>query len=142
MKFDLDDFLPYQLARTASHVSREFANLYSERFGISVPQWRVIAHLAQSDAVSVRDIHIRVGLEKPRVSRAAASLVKSGHVRKIVNPKDKRLVELSLTTKGRALFDEMIPIAQTYESELLEKLGPTNKKLLTSLLANLTEPEQ
>lgn len=139
MKFELDDFLPYQLARTAAHVSRDFARLYSQSFGISVPEWRVIAHLAQSEAVSVREIHERVDMDKPKVSRAASRLVKAGFVQKSGSETDKRLIELSLTQKGHDLYAEMIPLAQAYEAELLEKLGPTNKKLLASLMANLRD---
>ena len=53
--FDLDAFLPYRLAKLASRVSRGFAQEYSARFGLSIPEWRVMAHLSQSDTVSVRE---------------------------------------------------------------------------------------
>jgi len=139
--FDLNDFLPYQLARSAAQVSRDFAKLYAERFGISTSEWRVLAHLGQSEAVSVREIHIRVDMDKPKVSRAAARLEKLGHVKKTTSETDKRLVELTLTDKGEKLYTEMIPIARQYEDELLEKLGATNKKLLATLLDRLTEPD-
>lgn len=139
--FDLNNFLPYQLARSAAQVSRDFARLYAEKFGISTSEWRVIAHLGQSEAVSVREIHTRVDMDKPKVSRAAARLEEAGYVAKTTSTTDKRLVELTLTDKGRELYAEMIPIARQYEDELLEKLGATNKKLLTTLLDRLTEPD-
>ncbi len=139
--FDLNDFLPYQLARSAAQVSRDFAKLYAEQFGISTSEWRVIAHLGQSEAVSVREIHTRVDMDKPKVSRAAARLEKAGYVAKTTSSSDKRLVELTLTDKGQKLFAQMIPIARQYEEKLLEKLGATNKKLLTTLLDRLTEPD-
>jgi len=141
MAFNLDNFLPYQLARTASQVSRELASLYSKQFGISIPEWRVIAHLAQSEAVSVREIHLQVDMDKPKVSRAAARLQEAGLVTKTVNSSDKRLIELSLTPKGQKLFEKLAPIALEYEAKLLERLGATNKKLFLSLLDNLSEPE-
>lgn len=141
MAFNLDNFLPYQLARTASQVSRELASLYSMQFGISIPEWRVIAHLAQSEAVSVREIHLQVDMDKPKVSRAAARLEEAGLVTKTVNSSDKRLIELSLTPKGQSLFEKLAPIALEYEAKLLERLGATNKKLFLSLLDNLSEPE-
>jgi len=133
--------LPYQLASTAAQVSRELAGLYSTQFGISIPEWRVLAHLAQGQAVSVREIHLRVDMDKPKVSRSAARLEKAGYVGKSVNSGDKRLVELTLTPKGEKLFAELEPIALEYEAKLLERLGATNKKLFLSLLNNLSETD-
>lgn len=121
--FILDTFLPYQLAVAADRVSRDFARTYQDRFGISIPEWRVLAHLSQSDAVSVREIHKRVGMDKSKVSRAASRLESAGHVTKRVNPDDRRLIELSLTEKGRALMAKLAPVASSYESAVMAELG-------------------
>ena len=71
---DLDSFLPYRLAVIAARVSKSMSVLYAEKFGISIAEWRVIAHLARSERVSVRDIHARVNLDKVKVSRAVSRL--------------------------------------------------------------------
>ena len=73
MAFHLDDFLPYRLAVAAQQVSRRFARLYAAEAGLTIPEWRVLAHLNHSGSVSVRDIHTRVNLDKSVVSRAATS---------------------------------------------------------------------
>lgn len=122
-QFVLDDFLPYQLAVLAERVSAGFSRHYRERYGISVAEWRVVAHLSQEDAVSVREICRRVALDKPKVSRAASRLVEAGYVEKRVNAEDRRLVELSLTDKGRAMIADLAPIARRYEQELEAVLG-------------------
>lgn len=121
--FKLDQFLPYQLAVLSTRVSAEFAKRYRETYGISVSEWRVVAHLSQADSVSVREIHSRVDMDKPKVSRAASRLEAAGYVTKTINPDDRRLVELSLTRKGRHMIDEISPIADAYEAELIELLG-------------------
>lgn len=120
--FDLDAFLPYRLAVASSHVSREFAALYQEEFGISLPEWRILAHLSQTDRVSVRDIHKRVDMDKSKVSRAAARLERAGLVEKLLNPYDRRLVSLSLTGDGRALIARIIPVALAFQEQLLARL--------------------
>ena len=122
--FELDTFLPYQLAVAASRVSREFAAIYRDRFGLSIPEWRVIAHLGQSGAVSVREIHLKVDMDKSKVSRAAARLQEAGLVAKAVNPADRRLVALELTGAGRRMVAEIAPLAQAFETALLAELGP------------------
>ncbi|MDE2792089.1 MAG: MarR family winged helix-turn-helix transcriptional regulator [Paracoccaceae bacterium] len=122
-EFRLNEFLPWQLAELADQVSRGFAALYRPRFGISVAEWRVVAHLSQADRVGVREIHERVRMGKWQVSRAARRLEERGYVRKRAGRRDRRLVELSLTRKGRAMLDEILPLAFRYEKDVLALAG-------------------
>lgn len=123
MTFDLSAFLPYQLAVASSRMSKGFADRYRAEFGLTMPEWRVLAHLAQSDAVSVREIHARVDMDKSKVSRAAARLETQGLIEKRENPDDRRLLDMRLTDKGRELIARIVPIADAYQAEILRKLG-------------------
>ncbi|MGV6810748.1 MAG: MarR family winged helix-turn-helix transcriptional regulator [Brevirhabdus sp.] len=137
--FVLDDFLPYQLSVLASRVSRDYAKLYQQRFDISIPEWRVVAHLSQSGAVSVREIHEKVDMDKSKVSRAATRLETRGFITKQTNPGDRRLVELALTDKGRAMIDELAPLARQFEAEVmaqLEDCAEPFRKAVRKLLAS------
>ncbi len=121
----------------ASKVSREFAKTYVSRFGVTIPEWRVIFHLHTTGPVSVREIYQRVDMDKSKVSRAASRLEKAGLITKKINPADRRLVELELTDKGRALMDEITPLALDFESKLMRKLGvggPNFRETLTQYL--------
>ena len=138
--FDLNGFLPYQLAVLASRVSREFSTLYKQKFGISVAEWRVVAHLSQAGSVSVREIHRRVDMDKSKVSRAASRLESRGFVTKSANPEDGRLVSLELTESGRAMIDEMTPIAREFEASVLAELGE-DAQAFKELIARMIAPE-
>lgn len=133
--FDLSQFLPYQLAAAAERVSRDFAETYRREFGISVPEWRVLAHLAQAGEVSVRDIEGRVAMEKSKVSRAATRLEAAGYVAKRINTDDRRLVSLSLTDEGQALMQKLIPLALDYQTQLLKRLNLQGAPLAMALQA-------
>lgn len=137
--FDLDGFLPYRLAVLAGKVSKGFARCYGQSFDLSIPEWRVMAHLSQADAVSVREIHERVDLDKPKVSRAAAKLETAGIISKRVGTKDKRLIELSLTAKGREMMAALAKLAQNYERDLLATLSPTERQDLERTLGTLED---
>ncbi len=137
--FDLSQFLPYQLAAAAQRVSREFAETYRRDFGITIPEWRVLAHLAQEGAVSVRDIQLRVDMDKSKVSRAASRLEAAGHVAKLAHPHDGRLVALSLTKQGSALMEKLIPVALRYQDGLKLRLGPQAEGLTAALGLILSE---
>lgn len=133
MSFDLSAFLPYQLAVVSSRISREFSERYQREFGLSIPEWRVLAHLAQSDAVSVREIHERVDMDKSKVSRAAARLEASGMIEKRENPDDRRLLDMRLTAKGRDLIARIVPIADAYQAEIIAQLGPLSPNFRAGL---------
>ncbi|MCL7466369.1 MarR family winged helix-turn-helix transcriptional regulator [Phaeovulum sp. NW3] len=131
--FALNDFLPYRLAVAAARVSRAFERRYMAETGLSVSEWRVMAHLLHEGEVSVREIEARVDMEKSKVSRAASRLEADGMITKVVNPDDRRLVSLSLTDKGRALMDKLIPMANTFQAELKALLGPDVDQFDTAL---------
>ena len=122
-EFDLHGFLPYRLTVAAERLSAGMARHYRDKFGISTPEWRVLVHLAHSGEVSVRDIEARVSMDKSKVSRAATRLEAEGYVAKAVNAGDRRLVELSLTGKGRDLMAELIPLAGDFQTRLERRVG-------------------
>lgn len=132
-QFDLSQFLPYQLAAAAERVSREFSETYRREFGISIPEWRVLAHLNQEGDISVRDIEVRVAMEKSKVSRAVSRLELAGHVEKRINAGDRRLLSLRLTPQGRKLMGQLVPMALAYQERLLARLGPDAATVATHL---------
>lgn len=140
--FDLDAFLPYQLSVLAAQVSDGFSTLYRQKFGITLPEWRVVAHLSHAGPVSVREIHQKVAMDKSKVSRAASRLEAAGYVSKQINDSDRRLVELELTKMGHAMINELTPIAKEYEARVLATLGkhsPCFRAALETLLKEKTD---
>lgn len=123
MSFDLDEFLPYQLSVAATRTSRRFSALYRAEAGLTIPEWRVLAHLNRSGPVSVRDITARVHLDKSMVSRAATRLEQADFVSIATHSTDRRLVVLDLTDQGRALMERLGDIARAFQDELLAELG-------------------
>jgi DNA-binding MarR family transcriptional regulator len=137
--FVLEKFLPYQLAVLARVVSDQFSQKYQKQFTISVPEWRVVAHLSQAEKISIREIYQKVGMDKSKTSRAATRLVEAGYVSKETNPRDKRLIELSLTGKGRAMIEAITPMALTFDAESLRCLTPSQKAVFTECMTILIE---
>ncbi len=138
-EFDLAGFTPYRLAVAAQRLSEQLAREYSRRFGISTPEWRVLVHLTQADNVSVRDLEARVAMEKSKASRAASRLENNGLISKQVNARDRRLIQLSLTDKGKELMSVMLPMAEQFQKDIEARLGPDLKNLESGLNALLSE---
>ncbi|KQV35247.1 MULTISPECIES: MarR family winged helix-turn-helix transcriptional regulator [unclassified Rhizobium] len=125
LPFDLMHFMPYRMAAAAQFLSDQLAQIYRVRCDLSNAEWRVMAHLAYSGNVSVRDVEARGGMEKSKVSRAAARLEDQGFIEKRVNETDRRLVQLTLTEKGRSLMAELLPLAAAFQADVERRLGPT-----------------
>jgi DNA-binding MarR family transcriptional regulator len=140
MTFDLDRFLPYLLDVAATGVSRRFARRYEAEAGLTTPEWRVLAHLDRADEVSVRDINVRVNLDKSMVSRAASRLEQAGYVRKSGNGADRRLIVLELTPDGKALVRRLGRIADDFQAELLAELGPGAAAFIEALARLSADP--
>ena len=138
--FALEHFLPYRLSVAARRVSDGFAAHYRAEFGLSVAEWRVMAHLSQDENVSVRDIHARADLEKSKASRAVSRLEAAGLVAKEAAKGDRRLLALSLTAKGRDVMAALIPGAEAYQAALTARLSAEDRAALDRILASFTEP--
>lgn len=121
--FNLDEFLPYQISVLSKRMSQDLEQRYSGRFGLSVPEWRILAHLSQSEPVSVRELESRVDMHKSRVSRAARRLEAAGLISSGTNCADRRLIDLRLTDKGRHVMAEIAPLVNGFQQELLDRLG-------------------
>jgi DNA-binding MarR family transcriptional regulator len=61
---DLDRFVPYRLSVLANRISNVIARQYSERFGLSIPEWRVMAVLGQTSGLSAREVALRTEMDK------------------------------------------------------------------------------
>ncbi len=136
-EFDLQDFLPYSITVLAAQMSDRFGELYRKRFDISVAEWRILAHVAVTDELSVREIAEGVVLDKAKVSRAIARLEAAGHIRKRTGKTDGRLIRVSMTPKGRRLFERIAPLANDFQYWLLDALAPGERDRLQASIAQL-----
>ena len=134
---DLGQFLPYRLSVLANKISRQLAAAYAERFGISIPQWRVIAVLGQDSGVTADFVCGRTEMDRVTVSRAVASLVEQGLLLRRTSPQDRRCSMLRLSAAGQRLYAQVVPLARAYETELLRGLAPGEQAALDNLLAAL-----
>jgi DNA-binding MarR family transcriptional regulator len=133
----LDEFLPYRLSISANAVSRVIASAYDVRFGLTIPEWRLIAVLREAQSATQQDLVRRTLMDKVAVSRAAAGLVERGLVKRTTDTKDARARRLSLTQDGMALHAEIAPLALGFEQNLLAHFNASEIAVLKDLLSRL-----
>lgn len=136
-QLDLDRFMPYRLSVLSNRVSSAIARQYSDRFALSIPEWRAMAVLGGAPGLSARDVAERTAMDKVQVSRAVESLMRAKRVQRQADPKDRRSMRLSLTAKGRAIYDEVVPLALHLEEVFLGALTADERRQFDSLMTKL-----
>ncbi len=135
----LETFLPYQLNVVASLVSQALSRVYSRRYAIGVPEWRVLVTLGQFGVMTGKAIGAHTHMHKTKVSRAVASMEKRKLLARRANRADMREAFLSLTPAGRSMYEEVAPHALDFAQRLIEILPPDDREAFNRALAQLTE---
>lgn len=136
-KLVLDRFLPYRMSMATNLVSDTVASAYEAEFGLRIPEWRLIAVIAESDAISQFEICGRTRMDKVTVSRAAIALAGRGLVERAPNPKDQRSHLLALTAEGRKLYHRIAPKALQIEAQIFDGFDAAEIRAFVSMLERI-----
>jgi DNA-binding MarR family transcriptional regulator len=133
----LEDFLPYRLSFTSNLVSERVARTYQSLFDLRIPEWRIVAVVAEHDGISQLDIGLRTRMDKVTVSRAAIALVTRGLIERSCNPGDGRSHWLRLSPAGRELYAQVAPKALELEHRIFAALEPAERAALEATLRKI-----
>jgi DNA-binding MarR family transcriptional regulator len=135
---DLFRFVPFRLNRLAAEVSAALAREYQQRYGLDIPEWRVLATLGfRNDACSAQYISHCTRTHKSTISRAVTALMKRQLVERVENENDRREYRLRMTRKGKALYEELIPRLKRREQEILSCLSAQERTDFARLLGKI-----
>jgi DNA-binding MarR family transcriptional regulator len=139
-RLDLFKFVPFRLNRLAAEVSSALSAEYAARYGLDIPEWRVLATLGfRHDACSAQYIAQCTRTHKSTISRAVTSLMKREIVERVENEDDRREFRLRLTRKGASLYEELIPRLLRREQEILSCLSTQERRDFARLLGKIEE---
>jgi DNA-binding MarR family transcriptional regulator len=137
-RLDLFRFTPFRLNRLAAEVSNALSDEYRARYGLDIPEWRVVATLGfRNDACSAQYISDCTRTHKSTISRAVTALMQRQIIERVENAQDRREFRLQLTRKGRALYEELIPRLLRKEQDILSCLTPQERKDFAALLGKI-----
>ncbi|HEX7115743.1 MAG TPA: MarR family winged helix-turn-helix transcriptional regulator [Steroidobacter sp.] len=138
-RLHLEHFVPYRLSVLTNIISMSIAGTYEREFGLTIPEWRVIAVLARYPNLSAVEVAQRTAMDKVAVSRAVQRLLASRRLLRTYDAGDRRRSRLRLSPAGEAVYMRIAPLALGYERRLLEALSPSERRTLDSLIDRLTE---
>jgi DNA-binding MarR family transcriptional regulator len=139
-RLDLLRFIPFRLNRLAAEVSSALSAEYQLRYGLDIPEWRVLATLGfRRDACSAQYISDCTRTHKSTISRAVTALTQRRLVERVENADDRREFRLRMTRKGRALYEELFPRLLRKEQEMLSCLSAQERKDFARLLGKIEQ---
>lgn len=130
----LEHFIPYRLSVLSNLVSRRIADAYEREFGLSIPQWRIMAVLARYPDLSAAEVAERSAMDKVAVSRAVSTLLASRRLMRSYDKEDRRRSMLRLSPVGHAVYKRVAPMALKYEKALLDSLSAADRRTLGRLI--------
>jgi DNA-binding MarR family transcriptional regulator len=133
-KLRLEKFLPYRLSVLSNTVSSAIAAAYFAHFGLTIPEWRVVAVLAANPGLSAAEVTARTAMDKVAVSRAVATLLAAGRLRRTTVAADRRRTHLQLTQPGIRVYAQVVPMALEYERHLVASLSKRDRDTLDRIL--------
>lgn len=137
--FRLEDFLPFRLNVLAQEVSERLSVIYSEKFGLDIPEWRILANLASRGETTAQDIARFTLSHKSTISRAVQQLEDRKLIGRTVSDADKRSFTLHLTAEGRRMFRQLLPLVLDFEREILATISAVECRALLKGIAALED---
>ncbi len=107
--------------------------------GLSVPQFRVLAHLRRCPAASLYTVAEKLGSSLPTISRIVSGLVAHGLVSRQECAADRRRLSLCLTKRGEAVLETAWSGTQAAVAEKLAQLPEADRETLARALLVLNE---
>jgi len=135
---DLFKFVPFRLNRLAAEVSAALSGEYHARYGLDIPEWRVLATLGfRDDACSAQYIAHCTRTHKSTISRAVTALMTRQLIERVENQDDRREFRLRMTGKGKTLYEKLIPRLLRKEQDILSCLSAQERKDFARMLGKI-----
>jgi DNA-binding MarR family transcriptional regulator len=137
-RLDLFKFVPFRLNRLAAEVSSTLSTEYQARYGLDIPEWRVLATLGfRNEACSAQYIAHCTRTHKSTISRAVTALMTRRLVERVENKDDRREFALRMTRKGKALYAKLIPRLLRKEREIMSCLTASERDNFARMLGKI-----
>jgi DNA-binding MarR family transcriptional regulator len=130
--------MPFRLNRLAAEVSVALSVEYRERYGLDIPEWRVLATLGfRESPCTAQYVSQCTRTHKSTISRAVTTLMRRKIIERVANENDRREFALQLTSRGRTLYGELIPRLLRKEQQILSCLSARERKDFAAALGKI-----
>jgi len=118
----VDDYLPALLAQASQLISSEFHRV-ARQHGFSISEWRVMASLAGSEAISIGQLAQITVTKQPTVTRLLDRMEARGQIERLPHDSDRRVTLVRITDAGTKAVEHLMELAREHELRVLEPFG-------------------
>ncbi|THB64728.1 MAG: MarR family transcriptional regulator [Desulfovibrio sp.] len=142
LDYDIDDSLPRMMG-TCVKLMRESLNARFQDAGydITIEQWIVLLNLWRQDGLSQQALADRYGRSKVAAFKLLEKLEDQGLVMRQADPVDARCKRVFLTTDGKKLQAELVPLAKENITAMTRDISQadleTAKQVIRKVTSNL-----
>ncbi|WP_432790875.1 MarR family transcriptional regulator [Brevibacterium sp. K11IcPPYGO002] len=133
----ITELLSFRVRRLANLLSASAGPRFRREFDVSLPEWRTLALLGQTQPMTVNKLARLAALDKAQMSRVISGLVDRDLVSKSLGP--RRSSQLTLTDSGQSLFEQIIEAANERDQTVLAALDPEEREVLDRALNKLAD---
>ena len=134
------DLISYRLHVVANLISRGAELRYRRQFGVSLWEWRTVAHLgAEREPLSLNQLARFAGIHKSQMSRVVTGLTERKLVLRAPDAEDARGVRLTLSKAGRKLYQDLIGAATERDELFRRRLTKDEAEAFNKVLGKLTD---
>lgn len=133
----LERYLPYRLSILSNRISALISEIYSDKFALSITEWRIMAVLGEYPDVSADEVSLKTQIEKSILSRAINKLVQRKLLQREFDPLDRRRSMLRLTATGLSVYDEVVPVSYDYEKAMVSCFTDAEREQFSEFIDRL-----
>ena len=127
-----------RILRTSRGIEAELRERLRVTYGVTLPQFDVLAALARREAgITMTELSRYLMVSNGNVTGIVDRLVEDGLIERAAVPGDRRATLVRLTSKGAADFATMAAVHETWVDELLAGFGKPEAALLIAQLDGL-----
>ena len=119
-------------------LTRELLN-QTECCGLTIPQRHVLLEVGRRKEITLVDLADALGLDTSTLSRTVNSVVTSGLVSRVLNPKDRRYVLISLTGRGKTVFETLERASDDFYRRVFRSLPEKKERQVVESLVLLVD---
>ncbi len=139
----IDDFLLFRLSRVLALGGGTIRRLCEGQLGITWREWRLIASLRPGVSMLSSELANHAQLDRARTSRSISTLIAKGLINRQIVPSDQRKATVTLTDKGRSMYESFFPVVADLNLRLMQGLGDDALQALDLALTHIqTEAEK
>lgn len=131
---ELDNAVFHLLRRALQEHS---ANWQTNLPRMTKPQYAVLRAVHQHPGIEQATVGQLAAIDKATLASLLPRLEQRGLLHRTIDPEDRRRRLLRLTDEGKAALESAVPLADSVDSAMLERLDPHERNQLHQLLTKL-----